>query len=337
MEKLKARFTPENRQKFKEDAQHFVRVHKPQTILFVIFRHALLIGLCFVILYPILYMLSNAFKPTEQFSDPSVIWIPRSLTLDNFKIALQLVDLGKVLLDTLLAAIVPALISTVTCMLVAYGLSRFNFRGRGLIFALVILTIIVPSQTMTTSLYLQYRFFDPLGIISLINLIPGVELNVNLIGTPLVTILPAIFAMGLRAGLYIFIYRQFFLSLPKELEEAASIDGCNAYSTFLRIVVPTTKNIVLTVILLSVVWYWNDYYTPSMFLGSKMEVISVTLSQFQDRLANIHNLGLGLDIATSQTQVQAMCLIAILPLVVLYIILQKNFSESIESSGLTGM
>ena len=337
MDKLKTQFSSENRRKMKEDARHFVRVHKPQHVLFVIFRHVLLIGLCFIILYPIFYMVSNAFKPADQYYDPSVIWLPKSLTLENFWVALQLVDLGKVLWDTFLMAIVPALISTVTCMLVAYGLSRFNFRGRGLVFALVILTIIVPQQTMTSSLYLQYRFFDPFGILSLISAVSGTDISINLIGTPLVTILPAVFAMGLRAGLYIFIYRQFFLSLPRELEEAASIDGCNAYSTFLRVVVPTTKNIVLTVVLLSVVWYWNDYYTPSMFLGSKMEVVSMALASFQERLNNIHNLGLGVDINVAQTQVQAVCLLSIIPLVILYIILQKNFSESIESSGLTGM
>ena len=337
MEKIKSYFSADNRQKAKENAQHFVRVHKPQHILFIIFRHALLIGLCFVILYPVFYMISNAFKPALEYYDPSVIWIPKELTLDNFWVVMQLVDLGKVALDTFLVAIIPALISTVSCMLVAYGLARFNFRGRGLVFALVVLTIIVPQQTLTASMYLQYRFFDPLGIISLINMISGAGIEINLIGTPLVTMLPAIFAMGLRAGLYIFIYRQFFLSLPKELEEAASIDGCNAYSTFLRIVVPTTKNIVLTVVLLSVVWNWNDYYTPSMFLGSKMETISMSLAQFQERLKNINNLGLGMTIDTAQTQVQAICLLSIIPLVILYILLQKNFSESIESSGLTGM
>ena len=337
MEKLKQRFSPENRENTREDIQHFVRVHKPQHILYVIFRHALLIGLCFVILYPVLYMISNAFKPTDQYYDPSVIWIPRNLTLENFSIVLKVIDLGKVLLDMLLAAIIPALISTVTCMLVAYGLSRFNFRGRGLLFALVVLTIIVPQQTISASMYLQYRFFDPFGIVSLLNCIPGLHAEINLIGTPWVTILPAILGVGLRSGLYIFIYRQFFLSLPKELEEAASIDGCNAYSTFLRVVVPTTKNIVLTVVLLSVVWNWNDYYTPSTFLGSKMEVVATALSSFQARLANMHNLGLNIDVNTSQTQIQAVCLLSIVPLVILYILLQKNFTESIESSGLTGM
>ncbi len=318
----------ESRARLKEDALHLVKVKKPQNILWVLFRHALLIGLCFVILYPVIYMVSNALKPVEQYYDAAVVWIPKSVTLDNFAVVLKVMDLPTIMRNTLLTAILPSLIQTAICMFVAYGLARFDFKGRNIVFMLVILTIIVPQQTISTSLYQEYRYFNLGGLFSFAGM------DINLIGTPWVTILPALLGVGLRSGLYIFIYRQFFLSLPKELEEAASIDGCNPYSTFMRVVLPTTKNIVLTVLLLSLVWNWNDFLTPATFMGGKL-TISTALARFQSDLNNAHNLGI--DVTVANTQIQAACLISIIPLAILYVLTQKYFTESIESSGLTGM
>lgn len=323
--------------KLKNDIHHYIQVKKPMGKVFALCRHILLIGISFVILYPVLYMISNAFKPVEQYYDPSVIWIPKSLTLENFKTVLMVVNLPNIFKNTLAIAILPALIQTFTCMLAAYGLAQFKFRGRNLVFILVILTIIVPSQTLSTSLYASYQSMDLFGIFSVLSRITNGKISPpNLIGTAWVSILPSIFAVGFKSGLYIFIYMQFFIGLPKELNEAAAIDGCGAYKTFLKIVMPTTKNITLTTILLSFVWNWNDYFTPSMFIRTK-DTVSTALAGFKAALENLHNMGIGADnIQTANTQIQAACLISIIPLVILYIVLQKNFTESIENTGLTG-
>ncbi len=306
-------------------------------IILAILRHVFLIGLCYVVLYPVLYMVSNAFKPISQYYDPSVVWIPRSLTLDNFKIVFTVMDVGKVLLNTLLIEILPAFISTFICMMVGYGLARFDFRGKALILGCVILTIIVPPQTISTSLYSSYRYFDFLGILSLLhNVFPTIG-PINLIGTPWVTILPAIFGVGLKNGIFIFIFMQFFTGLPKELQEAAAIDGCGPFRTFLKIILPTAKNIVIAVLLLAVVWNWNDYYTPAMYIRTT-DTMATAMAAFRANLENLHNMGTGLEnIQTANTQIQAAALIAILPLVILYVFLQKRFSEGIEDSGLTGI
>lgn len=323
--------------KLKGEILHYVRVKKPANKVWSICRHILLIGISFVILYPVLYMVSNAFKPIEQYYDPSVIWIPKSLTRDNFNVVLMVVNLKAVLGNTLLIAILPALIQTLTCMLTAYGFAQFNFKGRSLVFILVILTIIVPTQTISTSLYASYRSMDFFGILKWLGKVTnGVVKQPNLIGTAWVTILPSIFSVGFKGGLYIFIYMQFFQGLPKELKEAAAIDGCGAYKTFIRIVMPTTKNITLTVILLSFVWNWNDYFTPAMFIRTK-DTVSTALAGFKAALDNLHNMGIGTNIQTANTQIQAACLISIIPLVILYVILQKYFTESIENTGLTGL
>lgn len=324
--------------KIREDALHYIRVKKPARIFMAIYRHLLLIGISFIILYPVLFMLSNAFKPVEQYYDPSVIWIPKSLTLDNFKLVLQVINFPEVFKNTFFIALLPSFIQTAICMYIAYGLARFKFRGRKLIIALVILTIIVPQQTISTSLYASFRHMDLFGIASALSKVTnGAIKPINLIGTPWVTILPSMLGVGFKCGLYIFIYMQFFTGLPKELQEAAAIDGCGALKTFFKIIVPTTKNITLSIILLTVVWNWNDYYTPAMFIRTR-DTISTAMANFQTQLQNLHNMGLGItNIQTANTQIQAACLLSIIPLVILYIILQKYFAEGIENSGLTGL
>ncbi len=176
-----------------------------------------------------------------------------------------------------------------------------------------------------------------MGILGFLNKLTGVINTPNLIGTAWVTILPSLLGVGLKSGFFIFIYRQFFTGLPKELQEAAAIDGCGAFGTFFRIIVPTAKNIVISVLLLSVVWNWNDYYTPAMFIRVK-DTIATAMAGFKDKMNNLHTMGFGMDVAeTISTQMQAACLVAIIPLVILYLFLQKRFSEGIENSGLTGM
>ncbi len=317
--------------------REFVRSHKVLPKLWAVARQLFMLGISYVVLYPLLYMVSNAFKPVEQYYDPSVVWLPKSLTLENFEIVGMVMDIGAVLKNTVIIELLPAVLSVIMCMMIGYGLARFHFRGKTLIVACVILTIIVPQQTIASSLYSSFRYFDFLGILSFLHrYIPAVD-AINLIGTPWVTILPALLGVGLKSGIFIFIYMQFFTGLPRELQEAAAIDGCSEFRTFAEIIVPTAKNIIIAVLLMAVVWNWNDYYTPAMFIRTK-DTIATAMASFQANLENLHNMGTGMSsIQTAQTQIQAACLITIAPLIVLYIFLQKRFSEGIENSGLTGI
>ncbi len=317
--------------------REFVRSHKVLQKLWAVARQLFMLGISYVVLYPLLYMVSNAFKPVEQYYDPSVVWLPKSLTLENFEIVGMVMDIGAVLKNNVIIELLPAVLSVIMCMMIGYGLARFRFRGKTLIVACVILTIIVPQQTIASSLYSSFRYFDFLGILSFLHrYIPAVD-AINLIGTPWVTILPALLGVGLKSGIFIFIYMQFFTGLPRELQEAAAIDGCSEFRTFAEIIVPTAKNIIIAVLLMAVVWNWNDYYTPAMFIRTK-DTIATAMASFQANLENLHNMGTGMSsIQTAQTQIQAACLITIAPLIVLYIFLQKRFSEGIENSGLTGI
>ena len=306
---------------------------------FKISRFALLLALSFVLIYPLLYMLSNAFKPFMQTYDPAVIWLPKTLTLENIQDAINILDFGTAAKNTLLTAVVTSLIQVAACMVVGYGFARFDFRGKKTAFLLVVLTMIVPQQTISTSLYTTYRYFDPLGLMALANWISGgsVTDHINLIDKPWLFWLPAFLGMGLRSGIYIFVYRQFFLSMPRELEEAAEIDGCNPVGTFWHVMLPNAGTVVLTVLLFALVWNWNDYYTPAMFMKNHL-TLATALASFQANLQNLSTIGGNYtDTALIATRMQAAGLMVIAPLLILYAFTQRFFIQSVERTGLTGM
>lgn len=291
-------------------------------------RFALLLALSFVLLYPVLYMISNALRPYEQTYDPSVIWIPKSVTLDNIKDAIEVLDMWTALQNTLLTAVLTAFIQVGSCLLVGYGFARFNFKGNKVLFSLVLLTMIVPQQTVSTALYSTFRYF--------LDFILGKENSLNLIDTTWVFWLPAFLGMGLRSGLYIFVYRQFFSSMPHELEEAAVIDGAGPFRTFVRVMLPNAGTVILTVLLFAIVWNWNDYYTPAMYMKNHV-TMATALSMFQQNLQTLSHIGGNYtDTALIATRIQAASLLCVAPLLILYAFTQKFFIESVERTGLTG-
>ena len=191
--------------------------------------------------------------------------------------------------------------------------------------------IIVPPQITTIPLYMQFRFFKPQFLAKLLTL--G---DTSLISTGWTMYLPALFANGLRAGLFIFIFRQFFRGLPKELEDAAYLDGCGPLKTFLVVMVPNAKTSFLTVFLFSIVWYWNDFYVSSSFFTHN-DTVALMLKNLDAQLQQ--DLFNGQAISTRQIIVwlEAGCVLSITPLLVMYIFLQRYFIEGIERSGITGM
>ncbi len=228
--------------------------------LIALLRHSMLVGLSFVILYPMLFMLSNAFKPYAQARDPGVIWIPKSFTLYNINEVMYLMDYGGSLLNTLVYTVLPTFLQIGVCLMVGYGFARFRFPLRKFLFAFMMLTVIVPPISISTGLFKAFYNFNPLGVFSALNFITGGALpaKVNLIGSPLATFIPALFAASLRSGIYILIFRQFFASMPRELEEAARMDGCGPFRTFRAVMLPNASNIAITALMLAVVWMQKE-------------------------------------------------------------------------------
>ena len=295
-----------------------------------IFRFFILFGLCFIILYPLIFMISTAFRPDAQMNDPSIVWIPKTLTLDNVKQTWDVMKYGSTVLNTIKLNLVASVLQVITCAITGYGFARFNFKGKGLMFGLVLLMIIVPPQITTIPLYLQYSYFNPLGLVKLFT-----GDTVSLINSGLTMYLPAIFANGLRAGLFILIFRQFFRGLPKELEDAAYLDGCGPLKTFIIVMVPNAASSFLTVFLFSVVWYWNDYYVSSSFFNQN-DTVALMLKNLtttlQVELFNNQTVGPRQMIVWLESG----CILAITPILVMYVFLQKYFTEGSERSGLVG-
>ena len=302
-------------------------------LLWSLVRFMLIVGLSFVVLYPILQKISTAFKDKVDLYSPLVALVPENYTLDNFRQAISIMDYWKTLLNTLGLSGMTTLLTAASCALAGYAFSRLKFKGSGLLFGGVILTILVPPTTILIPMYLNLRDFSFMGIIPLFN---GGE-SANLLNSYWPFILTSSTAKSLKSGLYIFIFRQFFRGIPKEVEEAAYIDGAGVGKTFLRIMLPNALPAIITVLLFSFVWQWNDsFYTTTYLTTSK--VMATQLSSLPHTLEVVIGQG-----EAGQTDPFYLSLIqdtgillAILPLIILYLFVQRYFVESIERSGIVG-
>lgn len=302
-----------------------------------IFRFLLLIGISYIFLFPVLYMISVSVRGPDTVNDPSVVWIPREISFSSIKTAIEILEYPRAITTTVVISVFSTLGSLISCALVGYGFARFNFKEKNIAFALVLLTIIVPPQTTIISQFVNYRNFGFFGILPLLNkIIPSIPASMSLINTSWTFILPSFLAIGLRSGLFIYIFRQFFAGMPKDLEEAAMIDGCNALRTFVQVMLPLAKSAFITVLLFSFVWHWNDYFQSTMYFNDN-QPISVMLNQMQSLLQDAKLFNVVTNTPDEiRTYLQAGCLLAILPPLVLYIFTQRFFTESIERTGIVG-
>lgn len=315
------------------EEQRYLKRKRVVDAVWPVFRAVIVIGLCFIILYPLIYMVSAAFRPRAEMNDPTILWIPKTFTMSNIKDAIRAMDFWHTLGNTLVLNIGCSIIQVVTCALTGYGFARFKFKGKNILFFIVIMMILVPSQIILIPQYMFFRYFNPLGIYHAIT-----GNYINLINNAITMYFPAFTANGIRAGLFIFLFRQSFRGLPKELEDAAYLDGCSPLRTFVQVMIPNAGSTFLTVFLLSVVWYWNDYYVSTSFFTDN-RTIALMLKNLDANLTRIifDNGNVQVNVRELIVWMEAGCLISITPMLILYICLQKNFTEGIARSGLTGM
>lgn len=304
------------------------------TLIWKLARLILLIGISFVLIYPILFMVVTAFRGRADMEDPSIVWITQTWTLDNLRLLFEAMDYPALIGYTAEISFVSAFLQTFICGIVGYGFARFDFPLKKTMFALVILTIIVPVQTYLSPLYMMFRFFRVPGLASLLDLIAAGSGTWKLVDSPWPFWLQSLFGMGFRSGLFIFIFRQFYRGMPMELEEAALIDGCGACKTFFRVMLPNARASMITVFIFSAVWHWNDYFVPAVFSETRHTVATslASLRSMLERLATQN----GSDQLMIQVQVQAGTLLAIAPMLLLFIVAQRYFTEGIERTGIVG-
>ncbi len=301
-------------------------------IVVSVFRYIFLISFSYVLLYPLLYIIVHTFQNPADYFDPTVQWVSKNYTLENLKLGTKVIGFWSGLRSTVLVQLVSAFVQIFSCGVAAYGMARFKFKGKKIANALVLLNILVPSTMILIPSYLNFHDVDFLGILGFIGKNVGKDLTVNLLNTPWVFYLPSLFGVGLQSGLVIFIFVQFFKSFPKELEEAAWMDGLNPFETFFRIVIPCSGEVFLTVTILSVVWHWNEYYLPSTYLTENYPLAVKVYNAFN----TFYTAGYNQFSGETVNAVMAACFLFLLPVLIMYLILQRRFINSVIQTGIKG-
>ena len=186
-------------------------------IITPIVRWVFLISISYVLLYPLIYMLSASFRSFADFTDPTVMWVPKNFTIESFKAIWSVIDYPKALLNTVIYEMISALIEVMTCAITAYGLARFEFKGKNILTFVLLLTILIPTEMIIIPLMTSMKSVDVFGILNLIGKLMGTDIRPNLLNTPLAFYIPSLLSVGLKSGLFIYMYVQFFKGLPKEL------------------------------------------------------------------------------------------------------------------------
>lgn len=286
--------------------------------------YVLLISIGFVYLYPLLYMISRSFMTVSDLLDSSIQWLPTEFYLDNYKNAAKAMNFWKTFRDSVLVAGVPTLINVVICAAVGYGFARYDFFGKKLLMGLLIFSFIIPPQiTMMPT----YVFYTDLGIINSLKAF----------------IIPALLGQGLKSQIFILIFWQFFRQVPQALIEAAKIDGAGHFKSFARIAIPSAAPAILVVFLFSIVWYWNESYLTQLYIvgatvgsDSNLSTLVVSLKTFETSYTAAASQSGGTMVTINENLKMAGTMLSILPLLIMYFVLQRHFVESVDRTGITG-
>ena len=284
--------------------------------------YILLIGIAFIFLYPFIFMAVTSLKTNSDLLDPTIGWIPRNLRFANYSMAFALMSFKTYIWNSLLITGVCTVGHLLSCVFIGYGLARYKFKLRGILFVLVILTIIIPLQTTMIPSYILFA-------------------NIKWNDTFLPVFVPTFLGLGLKGGLFIFLARQTLISMSKEMEEAARIDGCGFLGTYFRIVIPIARPLMLVILVLSIVWHWNDYYEPSIYFKQSMQPLSsgikalINLSlRTRDELEQLLGRPVTDDDIVNTATVMAGSVMTLTPLMIMFVFLQKKFVQSVERTGL---
>ena len=334
----------------------FLSTYFLTNVVWYVFRLALLIGIAYVVLFPFITKITSSFMAPEDFIDVTVRLIPRNFTLDTYEAVLSELGYWKAFANTFTLSFVCAFLQMFVCSLIGYGFAKFRFRGNKILFALVMLTMIIPHQTLQLSMFMTFRYFDIFGIFQflagggfeifgytflegVIDIVPeGGKMaqiwtadGLNLCNTYAPLVIMSITGLAFKNGLYIYMLRQFFTGVPDALEESAYLDGAGTMRTFFQIILPLSVPMMITVFLFAFCWQWtDDFYTTMFFTSTKTEllvkIVGIPSSLKTDYAGQ----------AMYYAAIRNACgLVIILPLVILYLFCQNFLVQGIERSGLT--
>jgi len=266
--------------------------------------YVILILCAIICILPFLRMINTSFKTTaEAYTYPPTL-IPRKWMFKNYPNGLAKADFLTFAKNTVFLAVVCTAGTVLSAQFVAYGFARFKARFSGALYSLMLATLMLPAQVTLLPQYLLY-------------------FKMHMIDTYWPLIIPA----WLGGGTFnIFLFIQFFKSMPRELDEAATIDGANPFQTFGYIMMPSIKSVSLCVLVMALVYNWKDFYMPLIYLNSTKKFTIAIGLQFLNSSMGDTKIG----------QMMAVAVVTMVPVLIIFFLCQKYFIEGIKMSGLKG-
>ena len=317
IEAMKQRFKNFFRKRTKDEWKTYLLGNNEQKGFIQKFiSYALLILFGFVYAYPMLYMLAYSLMGESDVMNPMVNYLPTEWQWSNYREAAQTLNFFNTLLQTAYISVLPSLLQTVACGLTAYGLARFNFPGKKILFGLIVLTFIIPPQlTMMPQLI--------------------IFTNVGIAGNVLAFMVPAALGQGIKSAVFILIFYQFFKGIPESVIEAAKIDGANSFQIFVKIGIRSALPAILLSFLLSVVWYYNETVLSQIYLGGSVKLLPLELEKFKETYQQLFpSATTGKSV--NEAIYMAGTLLNVLPLLIMYFFTQRHFVDGIDKAGITG-
>jgi multiple sugar transport system permease protein len=274
-----------------------------------VFLALVLLGIGFLL--PFAFTLVTSFKSTADSQNPSMII--NEARLENYSDVIKnkdgKFDMGLLTRNTLWIALLSVIGTTISSAIVAYGFAKIKFRGRGVLFGVMLATMMIPFPVIMVSMFAIWKWL-------------GITTGIEFLGTYKPLWLPAWFGSAFN----IFLLRQFFITIPDELSEAARIDGCSELGIFFRVILPLARPALSVVALFAFMGAWNDYLGPLIFIQTPEKY---TLQLGLQALFGQLN-------ATPWNLVMAASILIILPIVILFFLVQRTFIEGIATTGMKG-
>ncbi len=293
-----------------------------------LFKFIVILGISYVILGPIIGIITHSFFSDSDVTSALVYLIPQNPTKYRYEIADKYLKYLPTMGRALLYSATLMLIQVLICSMVGYGFARYKFPLKRILFGCVVVMIVIPTHSIMLPLYLSFAKFDVFGLFTLFTGKPK-----NLLASPVPMYILTFFGCGLRSGLYIYIFNQFFRGLPKEIEEAAFVDGASTWYTYFRIMLVNAMPSVITVAIFSMVWQYNDTFYANLFHISNDTVISIKIATIEASISNNEKI---LNPKILETFLDAGIVMVMAPIVLIYVALQKQFIEGVERSGIVG-
>ncbi len=303
-----------------------------------VLRFILMLGVSYVILYPFFAKIAGSFMTKEDIVDSTVALIPKHFTFEQYQAIVVENHYFEAMLNTFILSLVCAVLQTFVACLIGYGLAKFKFKGNKAIMAAVIITMVIPHATLKYALIQHFTNFDILQVLtwnypSIIELISGEPLHLDNTYWPLF-ILSAT-GLAFKNGLYIYLMRQFFKGVPDELEESAYVDGSGVFRTFFQIILPLSIPMMITIFIFSFSWQWTDEFYTSIFF-----MVPTNKVYLMPDIVNIPSSLEFVDFAGKPLYDNVIKntagMMAIMPLIILYLFGQRYLVQGIERSGLVG-